>query len=67
MFDLMNPQLVRMEEQRRRRDILDTIRSSRRAAPARYRVGIWLRDVGERMAGEQKPAQRHDPRWAMRG
>jgi hypothetical protein len=66
MFDLMNPQLVRMEEQRRRRDILDTIRSSRRA-PARYRVGIWLRDVGERMADEHKPAQRHDPRWAMRG
>jgi hypothetical protein len=72
MFDLMNPQLVQMEEQRRRRDILDTIQSARRAEPARYRVGIWLRDVGERMAGEQTAGeqtvgQRHDTRWAMRG
>jgi hypothetical protein len=71
MFDLMNPQLVQMEEQRRRRDILDTIQSSRRAQPARYRVGIWLRDVGERMAGEETPGEqtrggRHDPRWVTR-
>ena len=67
MFDLMNPQLVQMEEERRRRDILDTIQSSRRAEPARYRVGIWLRDVGERMADEPTRGQRHDPRWATRG
>jgi hypothetical protein len=64
MFDLMNPQLVRMEEERRRRDILDTIRSSRRA-PVRYRLGVWLRDVGERLAAD--PGQPHDRRWAMRG
>jgi hypothetical protein len=72
MFELMNPQLVRMEEERRRRDILDTIQSSRRAEPARYRLGIWLRDVGERMAGEETHGQhnrdrRHDPRWATHG
>jgi hypothetical protein len=66
MFDLMNPQLVRMEEERRRRDILDTIRSSR-GAPARYRLGVWLRDVGERMAAEPTHGQRHDRTWAMRG
>lgn len=74
MFDLMNPQLVQMEEERRRRDILDTIRGSRRA-PARHRLGVWLRDVGERMAAEQDHGQDHgqrdgrrpDSRWATRG
>ena len=66
MFDLMNPQLVQMEEERRRRDILDTIRSSR-AAPARYRVGVWLRDVGERMAAEPTSRKRPDSSWAIRG
>jgi len=66
MFDLMNPQLVRMEEERRRRDILDTVRGSRHAS-ARQRLGVWLRDVGERLADDPKPGRRHDPRWAMRG
>jgi hypothetical protein len=66
MFDLMNPQLVRMEEERRRRDILAAIQDSR-GASARHRLGVWMRDVGERMAADAPPARLGDSRRLMRG
>jgi len=55
MFDLMNPQLMRTEEERRRRDILATIRGSVHA-PERRHAEAGSSESGRHLAPEMRAA-----------
>jgi hypothetical protein len=61
MFDLMNPQLMQMEELRRRQDILAAIRGSVRS-PERHRAMSEPREPGVRPSRDMLPASARDSR-----
>lgn len=55
MFDLMNPQLMRTEEERRRRDILETMRGAVHA-PERRHAAADSSETGRHLAPGMRAA-----------
>lgn len=64
MFDLMNPRLVEFEEERRRNDILATIRASG-LPKARGRLTSWVRGT-RTLGGGVLGGRMQRPHWLPR-